>query len=260
MKKPLIVANWKMHKSVEEAGSDAGSFADLAEESSGYAEVGIAPSAIALAAARDAAHASVLLRYAQDARPEDEGAFTGAVSLEQVRPFVHGTLVGHSERRHVFGEADELVAAKAAAAAEKGMHVILCVGETKEDRDAGSFEEVVERQLKTALEAVQAVLQDTNDLLLDVAYEPVWAISGGDASVEPATMSEIEEAHAFVREVLVRAADGIGADARILYGGSVKPKNAKEILALEGVDGALVGGAGLEVSSFSEIVRSVSSS
>ena len=264
MRKPLVVANWKMNKAVDEASEDAKAFAALAEEAASVAEVGLAPSTISLPAVKEAVHKSVLLRYAQDARAEDGGAFTGAVSLEQVRPFVHGTLVGHSERRHAFGESDELVASKAAAAVAKGMHAILCIGETKEERDAGSFEEVIGRQLKTALSAIRAALEDAkgsaDGFLLDVAYEPVWAISGGDASVEPATTEEIQEAHAFVRETLGSVESGMGSVSRILYGGSVKPGNAREIFAIDGVDGALVGGASLDASSFAEIVRSVPSS
>lgn len=249
----LFVANWKMHKSVAEAVSSARSFAGLAIDVAGSTDVGIAPVSLALPSIAGAGERGGLLLYAQDGHQEDAGAFTGEISLEQLVSFVDGVILGHSERRHVFGETNQQVHEKVVSALHKRMRVILCVGETLEERQAGGSQEYVRDQLLTALEDVSA--EDV--VLLDVAYEPVWAISRGDVSVKPATLEEITEMHTFVRGLLDERFGDTGGSIRILYGGSVKPENAVDILTLEEVQGALVGNASLELESFSAIVQSL---
>ena len=170
---------------------------------------------------------------AQNVHWESEGAFTGEVSAPMLRELgVYGAIVGHSERRQYFGETDETVARRARAALDAGLSVIACVGETEEEREAGRTEDVLEQQL--------SVLEADDNLV--VAYEPVWAIGTG----KTATPELAEEAHAFVKSIL---------DVPVLYGGSVKPENAAELLERPGIDGALVGGASLQLDSFTAICR-----
>jgi triosephosphate isomerase len=174
-----------------------------------------------------------LTTYAQNVHWADEGAFTGEISPPMLVALgVEGAIVGHSERRQYFGETDDGVARRTAAALEAGLHVIACVGETEEQRDVGETEDVLRRQV--------AVLAAHPKLL--VAYEPVWAIGTG----KTATPEIAQEAHAFIKSLL---------DVPVLYGGSVKPDNAEELLAQPDVDGALVGGASLDVDSFVTICR-----
>ena len=171
--------------------------------------------------------------YAQNVHWELEGAYTGEVSPPMLLELgVKGAIVGHSERRQHFGETDATVGLRAQAAVEAGLHVIACVGETEQEREAGETEAVLERQLATIPRHERLV----------IAYEPVWAIGTG----RTATAEIAQEAHAFVKSL---------HDAPVLYGGSVKPDNAGVLLALPGVDGALVGGASLDVASFEAICR-----
>jgi triosephosphate isomerase len=175
---------------------------------------------------------------AQNVHWEVEGAFTGEVSAPMLFELgVYGAIVGHSERRQLFGETDESVARRAAAALEAGLWVIACVGETEAEREAGDTESVLRRQA--------GVLEAQEQLVL--AYEPVWAIGTG----KTATPEQAEEAHAFLRGLI---------DVPILYGGSVKPENAAELLAQPDVDGALVGGASLDVESFAAICKAAAQS
>jgi triosephosphate isomerase len=171
--------------------------------------------------------------FAQNCHWETEGAFTGEVSAPMLRELgVYGTIVGHSERRRLFGETDEGVARRVEAALAHGLHVIACVGETEAEREAGETEAVLRRQV--------SVLEADDNLV--VAYEPVWAIGTG----RTATPEIAQEAHAFVKSLL---------DVPVLYGGSVKPENAAELAAQPDVDGALVGGASLDVGSFAAICQ-----
>jgi triosephosphate isomerase len=171
--------------------------------------------------------------FAQNCHWERDGAYTGEVSAPMLRELgVYGTLVGHSERRQYFGETDETTAKRAAAALAEGLHVIACVGETEAEREAGDTADVLRRQV--------AVLEHDENLV--VAYEPVWAIGTG----KTATPDLVREAHEVIKSVL---------DVPILYGGSVKPENAAELLGQDAVDGALVGGASLDVDSFAAICR-----
>jgi triosephosphate isomerase (TIM) len=227
----LIAGNWKMFKGPAEAGEFCRALreAELPED----VDVVVAPPFVSLAEAVQALAGTEIGVFAQNCHWEQEGAFTGEVSARMlVELGVYGTIVGHSERRQWFGENDETVARRAAAALGEGMHVIACVGETLAEREAGETHAVLRRQ-------VSVLEQDDN---LVIAYEPVWAIGTG----RTATPETAEEAHEVIKELL---------DLPVLYGGSVKPDNAAELLAQPAVDGALVGGASLDVDSFSAICR-----
>jgi triosephosphate isomerase len=220
----LIAGNWKMFKGPAEARAFAAAFS----QPEGVDAV-VCPPFVSLAAAVE----SGLTVFAQNVHWEDEGAYTGEVSTPMLRELgVAGALVGHSERRQYFGETDETVARRSAHALAAGLRVIACVGELEEEREQGRTEDVLSRQV--------AVLQAHPALV--IAYEPVWAIGTG----RTATPEQAQEAHAFVKSLL---------DLPVLYGGSVKPENAEELLSQPDVDGALVGGASLDPDSFGSICR-----
>ncbi len=211
------------------------------------AEVVVFPSFPLLPAVAEAAAGSRLALGAQDLHPEEKGAHTGDVSAPQLRDAgCVWVLCGHSERRRDHGESDELVGRKVAAAARHGLLPLLCVGERREERQAGRTFEVLERQLRGGLAGLTA-----RPARLTVAYEPVWAIGTGDT----ATPSTAQEAHAFLRRTLSEAAGaGVAQGARILYGGSVTPENAGDLFAQPEVDGFLVGGASLDPGRFLAII------
>jgi triosephosphate isomerase len=245
--RPLVAGNWKMNglaASLEEARSVA---AALAAERS-PAEVALCPPATLIAQMACALKGTAVLVGGQDCRAEAGGAFTGDVSAEQLRD-AGATLVilGHSERRAGHGETDEVVAAKVAGALRAGLRPIVCVGETLEEREAGWAIAVVTGQVEDSLPAALA------DQPFAVAYEPVWAIGSG---LTP-TIEQIEEVHTAIRGVLVRRFGEAGKAAPILYGGSVKPANADEILHAAEVGGALVGGASLKSADFIPIIRAL---
>ena len=228
----LIAGNWKMYKTASETGEFCRALRDALDALEGV-EVAVCPSFTGLAPAVQALAGTEIAVAAQNVHWEAEGAFTGEVSAPMLADLgVYGAIVGHSERRQYFGETDETVARRAAAALDAGLSVIACVGELEEERERGETDDVLQRQL-SALEA--------HDNLV-IAYEPVWAIGTG----KTATPELAQEAHAFVKSLL---------DAPVLYGGSVKVDNAAELLAQPDVDGALVGGASLEVDSFVAICR-----
>jgi triosephosphate isomerase len=232
----LIAGNWKMYKGPAETAEFC---LGLREQELGGVDVVVCPPFVSLAVAVQLLAGTEIAVAAQNVHWEDEGAYTGEVSARMLRELgAYGTIVGHSERRQHFGETDETVARRAHAALEAGLFVIACVGETGEQRERGETEEVLRRQL--------SVLEPDDNLV--VAYEPVWAIGTG----ETATPDLAQEAHAFVKSQL--------DDVPVLYGGSVKPDNAAELLAQPAVDGALVGGASLELESFTAICRSAVSS
>jgi triosephosphate isomerase len=216
----LVAGNWKMFDGPDPRAL-ASALGDLAHV--------VAPPYVRLAECV----AAGLTTYAQNVHWADEGAFTGEISVPMLRDLgVAGAIVGHSERRQYFGETDESVAKRARAALDGGLRAIACVGETQEQRESGETEAVLRRQV--------SVLEPHPDLV--VAYEPVWAIGTG----KTATPQIAEDAHAFIKSLI---------DAPVLYGGSVKPENAEELLALPSVDGALVGGASLDIDSFVAICR-----
>jgi triosephosphate isomerase len=230
----LIAGNWKMHKGPRETAEFCRALrdADLPDD----VDVVVCPPYVSLAEAVQALAGTEIGVFAQSAHWERDGAFTGEISAEMLQEIgVYGTVVGHSERRQMFGETDETVARRTRAALDAGLDVIVCVGETEAERDAGLTDEVIRRQV-SVLEADESLV---------VAYEPVWAIGTG----KTATPEMANHAHDLVKSLL---------DAPVLYGGSVKPENAADLLAQPSVDGALVGGASLDVDSFAAICRASS--
>ena len=226
----LIAGNWKMYKTASDAADFCRALKARLAGLDGV-DVAVCPPYPALAAAVQVLADSDVAVAAQNVHWESDGAFTGEVSASMLRDLgVYGAIVGHSERRQHFGETDETVARRAAAALEAGLWVIACVGELEQERGAGETEEVLRRQV--------SVLEAHDQLV--IAYEPVWAIGTG----KTATPEIAEEAHALIKSIV---------DVPVLYGGSVKPDNATELLGQPNVDGALVGGASLEVESFAAI-------
>ena len=239
MRTPIIVGNWKMNTDAATADALTSAVAQMA--TSGI-EVGVAPPAIWLE--RAVAQKGNALVFAQNCNENASGAHTGELSVGMlVDAGVDGVLLGHSERRHVYGESDERVRSKVSAALEAGLRVILCVGEELGDRDAGETWAVLQRQLREGLADVERI-----DSIV-VAYEPVWAIGTG----RTATPDQAQAVHADIRGWLSERFTG-GASVRIQYGGSVKPSNAAGLLAMADIDGALVGGASLDAQNFSPIV------
>jgi triosephosphate isomerase len=241
---PYIAANWKMHKTIAEAAE----FVDalLPRIAATQSDVVICPAFTALAEVVERRRGTAVKVAAQNMHEEDSGAFTGEVSAPMlVELDVEAVVLGHSERRQYFGETDEALARKLPAALAAGLEPILCVGESEQARDAGETEAVLERQLQADLAGLESRQIDE----VVIAYEPIWAIGTG----RTATPEQAQEACAFIRDVIrMRGADD-GA-VRILYGGSVKPANAAELLGLADVDGALVGGASLDAEEFAAIV------
>ncbi|HEX2392897.1 MAG TPA: triose-phosphate isomerase [Solirubrobacterales bacterium] len=241
---PYIAANWKLNKTVAEAAA----FVDalLPRIAATQSEVVICAPFTALSAVVERRYGTAVKVAAQNMHEEETGAFTGEVSAPMlVELDVEAVILGHSERRQHFNETDEALARKVPAALAAGLEPILCVGESEAARDAGETEEVLERQL-------QADLADVESLALAgvvIAYEPIWAIGTG----RTATPDQAQEACAYIRDVL-RMRGAPAGEVRVLYGGSVKPANAAELLALPDVDGALVGGASLDPEEFAAIV------
>ena len=247
MRTPLLAANWKMFKTVQEAEAFVGAYRGLAGDVTGV-EVVIAPPYTALTAVVAAVRGSMIGVAGQDLHWETEGAFTGAISAGMlVQAGATHVIVGHSERRRLFGDTDESVNRKTRAALDAGLTPIVCVGETLAERDGGQALQVLTTQTDRGLNG----LSSDQVASLVLAYEPVWAIGTG----RNATAEQAGEAHAHIRVTL---REKFGADAanscRILYGGSVKPGNVRELVAQPEVDGALVGGASLDPKSFFEIV------
>lgn len=251
MARPLVAGNWKMNGS---RAMVAELIAAIRAGMSGLDEVDIAvcPPFPYLADAGAALRGSALLLGAQNVADQDAGAYTGEVSAAMLAEFgCRLVLVGHSERRQLYGESDELVARRFAAARRTGLVPVLCVGETLEEREQGSTERVVARQLN----AVFALLGDQAFREAIVAYEPVWAIGTG----RTATPEQAQVVHAYIRQ-LVAARDPDGAARlRILYGGSVKPDNAAALFAMADIDGGLIGGASLSATDFLAICRAAAS-
>jgi triosephosphate isomerase len=247
----MMAANWKMNKTIREAEQYIAALLPRAADAEGVDVAVFVPFTCLHEVARMAEDAPVIAG-AQNFYYEDSGAFTGEVSVPMLQDAgARAAIVGHSERREIFGEDDEMVARKAARAVEAGLLPVVCVGETKEEREASpdGMWEKVSGQVRRVMEE----LDDPGGDSLVFAYEPIWAIGTG----ETATPDDAQDAIGRIRELL----DEIGGDddfaegVRILYGGSVKPDNVGEIMAQEDVDGALVGGASLEVESFMQLVE-----
>jgi len=232
----LIAGNWKMFKGPDEAGAFCRALrdADLPDD----VDVVVCPPYVSLEVAVQALAGTEVGVFAQNCHWELDGAFTGEISASMLQELgVYGTLVGHSERRQWFGETDETVARRVTTALAQGLHVIACVGESEAEREAGETDAVLRRQV--------GVLEADENLV--IAYEPVWAIGTG----KTATPQLAQRAHETIKSVL---------DLPVLYGGSVKPDNAAELMSQPAVDGALVGGASLDVESFAAICRAASPS
>ena len=248
MRTPLLAANWKMHKTVLESVAYVRELGSLVESIDGVETV-IAPPFTALAAAAEAARNEAIGVAGQNVSFEQPGAFTGEISAGMLKDAgADYVIVGHSERRRLFGESDQDVNRKLKAAGAEELDVIMCVGETLAQREHGETLAVLDRQLQVGLEHVES----STVAKLVIAYEPVWAIGTG----KNATPVEADEAH---RHIRARLRQWFGDDAaegcRLLYGGSVKPGNIADLIALPDVDGALVGGASLDVATFFEIVK-----
>jgi triosephosphate isomerase (TIM) len=243
---PLVAGNWKMHKTEAEAEEYIQALLPRVSAVDGV-DVAICVPFTDLRAMVDSARGSRVEVYAQNMHQESQGAFTGEVSAPMLSELdVYGVVLGHSERRAMFGETDKALALKVAAALAVGLAPILCVGETEEERENDDTDRKLRQQIRDDLAGVG------NERLADVtiAYEPIWAIGTGKV----ATPEQVQEAIAFIRALVgdrdSQAAEGV----RVLYGGSVKAENAAELLALADVDGALVGGASLEAEPFAQIV------
>ena len=244
---PLLAANWKMHKTVEETERFLAEFLPRIPDEPGP-EVVICPPFPSLNIAVEHCLQSRARVAAQNMHEELEGAFTGEVSAPMlVELGVDGVILGHSERRQYFNETDEALARKVPAALRAGLEPILCVGENESQRDSDETEGVLTRQIEVDLSEVQ------EDRLGDVviAYEPIWAIGTG----RTATPEQAQEAIALIRGLIEARSSEAAAAIRILYGGSVKPDNAAELISLADVDGALVGGASLDPADFAAIVE-----
>jgi triosephosphate isomerase len=242
---PYLAANWKMNKTVAEAAE----FVDalLPRIAATQHDVVLCPPFLALAEVVERRRGTAVRVAAQNMHEEPSGAFTGEVSAPMLAEIdVDAVVLGHSERRRLFGETDEALARKVPAALAAGLEPILCVGETEEARDGGETEAVLESQLQADLSGVEPEAMSG----IVVAYEPVWAIGTG----RTATPDQAQQACAFIRDVL-RLRGAAADEVRILYGGSVKPDNAAELLALPDVDGALVGAAALDPDDFAAIVE-----
>ena len=248
-RKPMMAANWKMNKTLREAQEYTAALLPRAADAEGVDVAVFAPFTCLPEVAR-MAEDSTVIAGAQNFYYEDSGAFTGEVSapmLLDVR--ARAAIVGHSERRELFCETDDMVARKAARAVEAGLLPIVCVGETKEERDAGGMWDKCSGQAQRVMEELG---DDVDGESIVFAYEPIWAIGTGDT----ATPDDCQDAIGRIRELLGELrGDDFAEEVRILYGGSVKPNNVADIMAQKDVDGALVGGASLEVESFMQLVE-----
>jgi len=241
VRRPLIAGNWKMHKTPAEARA----FLEAAQPPPADVDVAVCPPFTSLAAAVEAARGIAV--YAQTMHEAPGGPFTGEISAPMLTDAgVHGVLLGHSERRQLFGETDRALSHKVAAALDAGLVPMLCVGETEEEYEAGETQRKLRHQVQEGLERV------ADDRLADVviAYEPVWAIGTGNV----ATPETAAEALGFVRALVGDRSKEAAQRVRVLYGGSMKPDNAAELLALPDCDGGLIGGASLEPDTFAAII------
>ena len=253
-RKPFIAGNWKMNTSLAEATGLAGALKDRIG-SVADVDLAVCPPFVYIPAVIGALSGSRIDVGAQNMFCEDNGAFTGEISAEMLKDIgARYAILGHSERRHVMGESDELINRKILKALSAGLDVIFCVGELLEEREGEQTDEVVARQVKIGLEGIPKDCPEGKSLAerLTIAYEPVWAIGTG----KTATPDQAQEVHAMIRSMLAETYDeSIAQDLRIQYGGSVKPSNASDLFNQPDVDGALVGGASLKAADFAAIVE-----
>ncbi|MBW2485659.1 MAG: triose-phosphate isomerase [Deltaproteobacteria bacterium] len=246
-RKPLLAGNWKMHTNVQEAQQLAASVVQAAAKVSGR-DVMIAPPYTALTAVESTISSSGVILGAQNVHWEEKGAFTGEISAAMLKDVgCEMVIIGHSERRHVFGETDQMINKRVTGALRFGLTPVFCIGETLEQREAGRTMTILENQVRAGLDNV--ALKSGSHLV--VAYEPVWAIGTG----KTATEAQAQEAHSFIRNLLADIYEkNIAGQIRILYGGSVKPENIDILMQQDDIDGALVGGAALKAESFERII------
>ena len=249
--KKLMAANWKMYKTGAEAVATVKEMAEMLKGTApeGRESVIFVPFTALEKASESMEAIKGGMTGAENVYPAAEGAFTGEISPAMIKACgASWVLTGHSERRHIIGESDSFVGDKTAFALANGLRVMLCIGETLEERESGLLRNVLERQLKLGLKNVPA---ETPSDALAIAYEPVWAIGTG----KTATTEDIVETHAICRELMREILGEKADETPLLYGGSVKPANAGSILALDNVDGVLVGGASLKADSFTQIIN-----
>lgn len=246
-RRPLIAGNWKMHTLTQGAQDLAAAVAQAAAKVSDR-DVMIAPPYTALAAVKKIIAGSAVILGSQNVHWEEQGAFTGEISGTMLKDLgCDMAIVGHSERRHVFGETDRMINKRISGALKFGLIPVFCIGETLEQREAGQTMAVLEDQVRAGLDEIK--LKDGNQIV--VAYEPVWAIGTG----KTATEAQAQEAHYFIRKLLDEIYEkNIAGQIRILYGGSVKPDNIDILMQQDDIDGALVGGAALNAESFERII------
>jgi triosephosphate isomerase (TIM) len=246
-RRPLIAGNWKMYKTVSEAEEFIQALLPRVSTADGV-DVAVCPSFLAVQAMVDSTRGSPVQVYAQNMHHASEGAFTGEVSPAMLAETgAHGVILGHSERRQMFGETDRALQLKVPAAFEAGLFPILCVGETEEEREAGDTERKLRHQVQEGLARVP--IERLGEVV--IAYEPIWAIGSGRS----ATSEQAQDAIAFIRALVADRSREQAGRTRVLYGGSMKPDNAAELLALPDIDGGLVGGASLDAETFAAIVN-----
>lgn len=253
MSLPLVAGNWKMHGTVRECRELASIIAQQLPVKAAQVEVALAPPFTALASVSQAILGSKIMLAAQNCHWQDTGAFTGEISPPMLAELgCKYVILGHSERRHIFHESEEMIASKVKAAISHGMRAILCVGETLEERQHNRTHEIIERQLHSALKgAAKDVIE-----MLEIAYEPVWAIGTG----LNATAEQVRDVHNRIRQILAASFNAsTSSRVRILYGGSVKPENANMLAEIDQVHGLLVGGASLRSELFLPIVAAFTS-
>ena len=248
MRRPYIAGNWKMNLTPSEGKAYASALAEAVKKAGADCRVMIAPSFVSLPGVVEAVKGSDITVSAQNMADHLSGAYTGEVSPEMLRDIgVNTVILGHSERRQYYGETDEIINGKVLLAISLKMEVILCVGETLEERESGKLEEVLKRQIEVGLKDVLPAEMDK----ITIAYEPVWAIGTG----RTATPEDADAAHAFIRRTVAALySDDIANNLIIQYGGSVKPCNVRALMAKENIDGALVGGASLKLDDFLPII------
>lgn len=247
--KKLIAANWKMNKTADESISFIREFKKIIKDEKN-ADIVICPPFTALSAASGELRKSSIKLGGQNMHYESSGAFTGEISPLMLKEIgCQYIILGHSDRRGM-GENDSLINKKVISALKHGLTPILCVGETHEQRMKDETQDVLENQLIKCLQGVEEIQK------VIIAYEPIWAISRGNPNQKAATKADAEDAHLFIRKLLEGVYDEKSAkETRIIYGGSMKPENAKELLAMPNIDGGLVGNASLDAKSFAEIVK-----
>lgn len=247
MRTKIVVGNWKMNNTIAESAKLASDVLALLGGNISGCEVGLAPAFPALQVVGNAISGSSIQLAAQNCHYENDGAYTGEVSTRMVKDAgCSYVIVGHSERRQYFCETNATVNLKVKKALSEGLKVIMCVGETLEEREAGVTGAVVSSQVREGLEGIDDITA------LVIAYEPVWAIGTG----KTASSGQAEEVHDLIRSVLVKLyGEAIASEIRIQYGGSVKPSNAAELFSMPNIDGGLIGGASLNAADFAAIIR-----